>query len=41
LKGFSTEKKLLVKEKTGVAEQDKLLKSLFVTQADDALEEFE
>lgn len=41
LKGFSTEKKVLVKDQTGVAEQDLILKSLFVTNAEDALEEFE
>lgn len=41
LKGFNFEKKVLVKDQTGVAEQDKVLKSLFVTNADDALDEFE
>jgi hypothetical protein len=41
LKGFNTEKKVLVKDQTGVSEQDKVLKTLFVTNADEAIEEFE
>jgi hypothetical protein len=42
LKGFNSEKKVLVKDhSTGDQEQDKVLKSLFVTNANDALEEFE
>ena len=43
LKGFNSEKKVLVKDHstTGDQEQDKVLKSLFVTNANDALEEFE
>lgn len=41
LKGFNTEKKVLVKDQTGVSEQDKVLKTLFVTNADEAIDEFE
>jgi hypothetical protein len=32
---------MLVKDQTGVSEQDKVLKTLFVTNADEAMEEFE
>lgn len=42
MKGFNSEKKVLVKDhNANDQEQDKVLKSLFVTNANDALEEFE
>lgn len=41
MKGFNTDRKSLIKDQTGVTEQDKILKSLFVTNADEAMDEFE
>ena len=41
MKGFNTDRKSLIKDLTGVTEQDKILKSLFVTNADEAMDEFE
>lgn len=41
MSGFNTEKKNVVKEKTGVSEEDKILQNIFVTDAAAAIEEFE
>ena len=41
MKSFNTEKKVIFKNQSGETEEDKILKSLFVTNADDALNEFE
>jgi len=41
LSGFNTEKKNVVKEKTGVSEEDRILQNIFVTDAQAAVEEFE
>ena len=41
LSGFNTEKKNVVKETTGVSEEDKILQNIFVTDAQAAVEEFE
>lgn len=41
LTGFNTEKKSVVKETTGIGEEDKILQNIFVTDAAGAAEEFE
>ena len=40
LEGFNTEKKSIIKDRTGDADEDKLLKTLFVTNPD-AADDFE
>jgi hypothetical protein len=42
LKGFNTEKKILIKNsRSELTEEDKILNTLFVTNAAEAIEEFE
>ena len=41
LVNFNTKSKTVIKEQTGVTEQDKVLQSLFVTNAAEAVDEFE
>ena len=41
LKSFNTKKAQLIRQTTDKADEEQVLKSLFVTQDEDALEEFE
>ncbi len=41
LRNFNTKSKTVIKDQTGQPEQDKVLSSLFVTNAEEAVDEFE
>ena len=41
MKSFNTKKAQLIRQTTDKADEEQVLKSLFVTQDEDALEEFE